>query len=105
VLHAPRPYGKTDLGFASHAGYPQRLRAVEEDRRGLLDLAPLRPRVQRLRCFRGIDDLTVIAHAWAAQQRRHRRYARWAARGKPKQHVVTAVARELTGFVWAALTQ
>ena len=27
------------------------------------------------------------------------------ARGKPKQHVVTAVARELTGFVWAALTQ
>ncbi len=25
--------------------------------------------------------------------------------GKPKQHIVTAVARELTGFVWAALTQ
>jgi transposase len=163
-----------------------RLRAVEEDLRGLLDLAPLRPRVERLRCFRGIDDLTaltiaaelgdarrfatapslmafvglipsehssgtkqargaitktgnahlrrvlveaawhyrhhpfvgdtlrsrqrgapagVIAHAWTAQQRLHRRYARLAARGKPKQHVVTAVARELTGFVWAALTQ
>ena len=29
--------------------------------------------------------------------------SRLAARGKPKQHVVTAVARELTGFVWAAL--
>jgi transposase len=163
-----------------------RLRAVEEDLRALLDLAPLRPRVARLRCFRGIDDLTaltiaaelgdarrfatapslmafvglipsehssgtkqargaitktgnahlrrvlveaawhyrhhpfvgdtlrarqrgapatVIAHAWTAQQRLHRRYARLAARGKPKQHVVTAVARELTGFVWAALTQ
>ena len=163
-----------------------RLRAVEEDLRGLLDLAPLRPRVERLRCFRGIDDLTaltiaaelgdarrfatapslmafvglipsehssgtkqargaitktgnahlrrvlveaawhyrhhpfvgdtlrvrqrgapptVIAHAWTAPQRLHRRYARLAARGKPKQHVVTAVARELTGFVWAALTQ
>jgi hypothetical protein len=27
------------------------------------------------------------------------------ARGKPKQHIVTAVARELTGFLWAALTQ
>ena len=40
-----------------------------------------------------------------AQQRLHRRYQRLAARGKPKQHVVTAVARELTGFVWAALTQ
>ena len=47
----------------------------------------------------------VVAHAWTAQQRLHRRYARLAARGKPKQHVVTAVARELTGFVWAALTQ
>ena len=48
---------------------------------------------------------TVIAQAWTAQQRLHRRYARFAARGKPKQHIVTAVARELTGFVWAALTQ
>jgi transposase len=162
-----------------------RLRAIEEDLRTLLDLEPLRPRVQRLRCFRGIDDLTaltiaaelgdarrfptapsamafvglvpsehssgtkqargaitktgnahlrrvlvesawhyrhhpfvsaalrhrqwgapdaVIAQAWTAQHRLHRRYARFAARGKPKQHIVTAVARELTGFVWAALT-
>jgi len=163
-----------------------RLRDVEAELRSLLDLEPLRTRVQRLRCFRGIDDLTaltiaaefgdprrfatapstmafvglvpsehssgskraqggitktgnahlrrvlveaawhyrhhpfvgaalrarqrdapaaVIAHAWSAQQRLHRRYARLAARGKPKQHIVTAVARELTGFVWAALTQ
>lgn len=162
-----------------------RLRAVEEDLRGLLDLEPLRPRVERLRSFRGIDDLTaltiaaelgdarrfatapsvmafvglvpsehssgtkqargaitktgnahlrrvliesawhyrhhpfvsaalrhrqrgapdaIVAQAWTAQHRLHRRYARFAARGKPKQHIVTAVARELTGFVWAALT-
>jgi len=47
----------------------------------------------------------VIARAWAAQQRLHRRYHRLAARGKPNQHIITAVARELTGFVWAALTQ
>ena len=163
-----------------------RLHTVEEDLRGLLDLEPLRPRVQRLRCFRGINDLTaltiaaelgdprrfptapstmayvglvpsehssgakhahggitktgnahlrrvlveaawhyrhrpfvgaglrrrqhgapppVIAQAWAAQQRLHRRYHRLAARGKPNQLTITAVARELTGFVWAALTQ
>jgi transposase len=163
-----------------------RLRDVDQDLRALLDLEPLRPRVQRLRCFRGIDDLTaltiaaelgdprrfatapstmafvglvpsehssgtkraqggitktgnahlrrvliesawhyrhhpfvsatlrarqqdapadVIARAWTAQQRLHRRYQRLAARGKPKQHIVTAIARELTGFVWAALTQ
>lgn len=162
-----------------------RLQDVERDLRTLLDLAPLRERVQRLRCFRGIDDLTaltiaaelgdarrfgtaprtmafvglvpsehssgtrraqgeitktgnahlrrvlvesawhyrhhpfvgdtlrarqrgapaaIIAQAWTAQQRLHRRYWRLAARGKPKQHIVTAVARELTGFVWAALT-
>ena len=163
-----------------------RLRAVELDLRDLLTLEPLAARVQRLRCFRGIDDLTaltiaaelgdarrfptapstmafvglvpsehssgttqargaitktgnahlrrvlvesawhyrhhpfvghalrlrqrgapetVIAQAWTAQHRLHRRYQRFAARGKPKQHIVTAVARELTGFVWAALTQ
>ncbi len=163
-----------------------RLRDIEADLRALLDLEPLRPRVQRLRCFRGIDDLTAltiaaelgdprrfatapstmafvglvpsehssgtkraqggitktgnahlrrvlvesawhyrhhpfvsatlrarqrgapadaIARAWTAQQRLYRRYQRLAARGKPKQHIVTAVARELTGFVWAALTQ
>ena len=163
-----------------------RLRAVETELRDLLTLEPLRARVERLRCFRGIDDLTaltiaaelgdarrfasaarvmaftglvpseyssgarqtrgritqtgnahlrrvlvesawhyrhhpfvgdalrqrqrgappaVIEHAWRAQHRLHRRYRRLAARGKAKQHIVTAVARELTGFVWAALTQ
>ena len=163
-----------------------RLRAVEDDLRGLLGLAPLRERVARLRCFRGINDLTaltiaaelgdarrfataprmmafvglvpsehssgakqargritktgnahlrrvvveaawhyrhrpfigatlrarqrgapapIIAQAWTAQQRLHRRYHRLAARGKPSQHIITAVARELTGFIWAALIQ
>jgi transposase len=163
-----------------------RLQAVELDLRDLLTLEPLASRVQRLRCFRGVDDLTaltlaaelgdprrfptapstmafvglvpseyssgtkqargaitktgnahlrrvlvesawhyrhhpfvgralrlrqagapaaVIQHAWTAQHRLHRRYHRLAARGKPKQHVVTAVARELTGFLWAVLTQ
>jgi transposase len=177
----------------THAAYVRtvdeaiaRLRAIDADLRPLLDLEPLRARVQRLRCFRGIDDVTAltiaaelgdarrfatapstmafvglipsehssgakqarggitktgnahlrrvfveaawhyrhhpfvgaalrrrhqgappeaIARAWTAQQRLYRRYQRLAARGKPKQHIVTAVARELTGFVWAALTQ
>lgn len=161
-----------------------RLRAVEADLHALLDLEPLRSRAHRLRCFRGIDDLSaltiaaelgdparfptapslmafvglvpsehssgamhargaitktgnahlrrvlveaawhyrhhpfvghtlarrqrgapaeVVAHAWTAQQRLHRRYARLTARGKPRQAVVTAIARELTGFLWAGL--
>jgi len=29
------------------------------------------------------------------------RYGRLSARGKPKQQVVTAIARELIGFIWA----
>jgi transposase len=162
-----------------------RLHAVDTELRDLLTLEPLRSRVERLRCFRGIDDLTaltiaaelgdarrfpsasrvmaftglvpteyssgaarvrgritktgnahlrrvlvesawhyrhhpfigdalrhrqhgappaVIDHAWVAQRRLHRRYRRLAARGKPKQHIVTAIARELSGFLWAALT-
>ena len=163
-----------------------RLRAVDTELCELLTIEPLHTRVQRLRCFRGIDDLTALtiaaelstprrfpsarslmayvglipsehssgtkrsrggitktgnahlrrvlveaawhyrhhpfigralrrrqagapeaarAHAWRAQQRLYRRYQRLAARGKPHQHVVTAIARELTGFVWAVLTQ
>jgi transposase len=39
--------------------------------------------------------------AWKAQVRLHHRFARLAGRGKPKQHIVTAVARELAGFIWA----
>jgi transposase len=162
-----------------------RLRAVETDLQALLTLEPLRTRVERLRCFRGIDDLTALtiaaelgdprrfpsapsamafvglvpsehssgaktargaitktgnahlrrvlveaawhyrhhpfvgrrlrqrqegadeavkARAWTAQQRLHRKYRGLLGRGKPPQHIVTAVARELTGFVWAALT-
>jgi hypothetical protein len=39
--------------------------------------------------------------AWKAQHRLHARYAKLLAKGKPKQQVVTAVARELLGFIWA----
>lgn len=45
----------------------------------------------------------VIAVADKAQQRLHRRYRRLRERGKPQGKIVTAVARELVGFVWAAL--
>jgi len=163
-----------------------RLHSVDDELRDLLTIEPLKSRVERLRCFRGIDDLTALtiaaelgdprrfptapslmaftglipsehssgakrargpitktgnAHlrrvlveaawqyrhhaflgpslqqrqrgappiaidiAWHAQRRLHRRYRVLAARGKPKPLIVTAVARELTGFLWAALTQ
>lgn len=43
----------------------------------------------------------IIAMAWKAQQRLHRRYGRLLGRGKTPPIVVTAVARELLGFIWA----
>lgn len=43
----------------------------------------------------------VVAHAQKAQERLHRRFARFTARGKASQLAVTAVARELCGFIWA----
>lgn len=46
----------------------------------------------------------IIAIADKAQQRLHRRYQRLIAHGKAPSKAVTALARELVGFVWAALT-
>ena len=44
---------------------------------------------------------TIAAIAWKAQQRLHRRYWQLSAKSKPRAKVVTALARELVGFVWA----
>lgn len=38
---------------------------------------------------------------WKAQHRLHRRYASLQAKGKPHTKIITAVGRELLGFVWA----
>jgi transposase len=161
-----------------------RVRTVEAEVRTALQIEPLKTRVARLRCFRGIDDLTaltiaaelgdprrfararqvmgyvglvpsehssgpkrrqggitktgnahlrrvlveaawhyrhaprigkalagrqqgqaesIVAQAWAAQQRLFHRYRRLTGRGKRTNVVITAVARELTAFAWAAL--
>jgi len=39
--------------------------------------------------------------AWKAQQRLHKRYQVFSIRGKNKNQIVTAVGRELIGFIWA----
>ena len=39
--------------------------------------------------------------AWKAQQRLHKRYQKMTQRGKNKNQTVTAVGRELLGFIWA----
>ena len=47
--------------------------------------------------------LHIIALADRAQDRLWRRRARMAARGKPHNKIVVAIARELVGYIWAAL--
>jgi len=44
----------------------------------------------------------VITHAWKAQQRLHQRFTHLSYRKRP-QIAVVAVARELIGFLWAAM--
>jgi transposase len=61
-----------------------------------------RPRLaKRQRDLQGELPPTIAAMAWRAQDRLHRRYWLLTAKAKPKAKVVTAVARELIGFVWA----
>jgi transposase len=48
---------------------------------------------------------SVCRIAWKAQLRLCTRYRRLMARGKLKQKVVTAIARELSGFLWAMAKQ
>jgi transposase len=45
------------------------------------------------------DEVKQIA--WKAQYRLHKRYKLFAARGKNKNQIVTALGRELLGFIWA----
>jgi transposase len=43
----------------------------------------------------------IKAISWKAQLRLHRRYLRLQARGKPARYIMTIIARELVGFLWA----
>jgi transposase len=46
----------------------------------------------------------TLARSWQAQRRLYARYKTMTARGKPAGVAVTAMARELAGFVWAEMT-
>jgi transposase len=54
-----------------------------------------------LRKRQGAASEDVKAIAWKAQHRLHARYRHLTLKGKCKQEVVTAVGRELLGFIWA----
>lgn len=46
----------------------------------------------------------TLARSWKAQRRLHAKYRSITARGKPTGVAVTAMARELAGFIWAEMT-
>jgi transposase len=48
---------------------------------------------------------TILAISWKAQNRLHKKYHRLLSRGKEKSKTVTAVARELAGFIWAVMQE
>jgi transposase len=61
-----------------------------------------RPRVVgRLRKRQEGLSESVTDIAWKAQERLHKRYVRLLGAGKEKHKVITAVTRELLGFIWA----
>jgi transposase len=61
-----------------------------------------RPRLcQRQQKLQGMLPEQVASMAWRAQERLHRRYWALTNKSKPAGKVVTALARELVGFVWA----
>ena len=43
--------------------------------------------------------------AWKAQHRLHKRYMKLSAAGKDQRKIITAVGRELLGFIWAIGTK
>jgi transposase len=60
------------------------------------------PRIGRQMLYRQeVLPKSVCAIAWKAQLRLTSRFRRLVARGKAKPKVATAIARELTGFIWA----
>ena len=68
-------------------------------RRGRIASRRGRRRICARKAARASDRVQAIA--WAAQKRLCGRYAKLYLRGKAKNKVVTAVARELVGFIWA----
>jgi transposase len=49
-------------------------------------------------------DPAIVARSWTAQQRLSTKFRRLDARKTNRKIVVTAIARELAGFVWAEMT-
>lgn len=94
--------GKTRRGAITKTGNSHARRILVEASWAYRHPPAVGPRVKRLLAG---QPPRVVAQAKKAQQRLHKRYARLVGRGKRSQVAVTAVARELCGFIWAMMTE
>ena len=85
-------------GAITKAGHPHVRRLLAEAAWAYQGM----PRIGRQHAYRQEALPKVVCDiAWKAQLRLTTRFRRLVARGKAKPKVATAIARELTGFVWA----
>jgi transposase len=90
--------GKTCRGGITKTGNAHLRRIVIEAAWAYRHRPAIGPTLRRRQA--GVSD-AVKAIAWKAQHRLHARYRRLVAKDKPAPQVVTAIARELLGFIWA----
>lgn len=64
-----------------------------------------RPTLGRASVARALGQRPRVVPRPGAQQRLHRRYRHLVGHGNRPPVAVTAIARELVGFIWAAMTQ
>lgn len=93
---------KVQRGGISHAGNRHGRRVLIEAAHHYAKRPAVRGALQKRR--EGQPEW-VLAIADKAQLRLHRRFWRLLANGKARNKVVTAVARELAGFIWAILQE
>jgi transposase len=92
---------RTQRGGITHAGNAHLRTQLVESAWAYKTRPSIGPTLRRRHA--GTDPM-VIARAWTAQQRLCRKFGRLDARKTNRKIVVTAVARELAGFVWAEMT-
>jgi transposase len=90
--------GKTRRGAITKTGNGH-LRRVLVEAAWLYRFRPVMYAALRARQRGQSEDVKAIA--WKAQHRLNSRFRKLTARGKPQPQAVTAIARELLGFVWA----
>lgn len=108
---APQAMGYTGLVASEYSsGSKKRQGAITKTgnshlRRALVEAAwhyRHRPRLnQRQKQLQRELPPKILEIAWAAQERLHRRFWALTNKSKPSPKVITALARELVGFVWA----